>query len=297
MSRGGSRRGGERGDHTQVGPDGWAVAGNAAPRPPPKAGDLSNFGKINKTTSMTFGPSSVFAAGKTEKKRESATISRTGSVNMFSMLSQNPELANEVQAQSKSSRPPSRKPSIDLGPGGVPEQATPQRRKLNLLPRSIPKEDSPAASTAVSEDEGADASAPSMTEKEAKTQVDEDCKEFFNVRDINEAETYFTKLPTEHRHILVDKLVSKAIDGKQADSDLVANLFTRAAKDNWCSPEVFEQGFTPIAEMLDDIVIDVPKAIPLFATMLKAANLDEERSARLASKSEASDKLLGLLTA
>ena len=43
MSRGGSRRGGDRGDG-QVGPDGWAVAGGAASRPAPKAGDLSQFG-------------------------------------------------------------------------------------------------------------------------------------------------------------------------------------------------------------------------------------------------------------
>jgi len=60
------------------------VAGNGGVRAPPKVGDLSNFGKINKTTAMTFGPSSVFA-GKKEGKRES--ISRTSSIsNMFSTL-------------------------------------------------------------------------------------------------------------------------------------------------------------------------------------------------------------------
>jgi hypothetical protein len=88
MSRGGSRRGGDRSDHPPVAPDGWAVAGGSGPpRPPPKAGDLSNFGKINKTQQMTFGPSSVFAGKKgAESKREA--ISRTSSSsNMFSMLS------------------------------------------------------------------------------------------------------------------------------------------------------------------------------------------------------------------
>ncbi|KAJ3523992.1 hypothetical protein NM688_g8638 [Phlebia brevispora] len=303
MSRGGSRRGGDRGDHSQVGPDGWSVAGNIAPRPPTKAGDLSNFGKINKTTSMTFGPSSVFAAGKNEKKRES-TISRTGSVNMFSMLSQNPELANEVQAQSKSSRPPSRKPSIDLGTAGIPEsQGLPpmQRRKLNLLPRSVPKEDdrshdSPIASTAVSEDEGADSPAIAVSESAAKVRIEEDCKEFFNVRDLNEAEVYFTKLPAEHKHLLVDKLVSTAIDAKEADVALVADLFRRAAEKHWCSADAFEQGFSPTAELIDDIVIDVPKAFTQFATMLKATGLEEEPRTRLASKSVDSDKLLGMLT-
>ena len=92
MSRGGSRRGGDRSEFNntqQVGPDGWAVAGSGSgpPRPPPKAGDLTNFGKINKTQPMTFGLSSVFAGKKgAENKRE--TISRTNSSqNMFSMLS------------------------------------------------------------------------------------------------------------------------------------------------------------------------------------------------------------------
>jgi translation initiation factor 4G len=96
MSRGGSRRGGDRGEFAQVGPDGWAVAGSGsgAPRPPPKVGDLSNFGKISKGQPMTFGPGSVFAGKKgTESKRES--ISRTSSSsNMFSMLSQNTETAD-----------------------------------------------------------------------------------------------------------------------------------------------------------------------------------------------------------
>lgn len=92
MSRGGSRRGGDRSDVPQVGPDGWAVAGAAssAPRPPPKAGDLSQFGKIANTKGqpMTFGPSSVFAGKKgsaAAEKRES--LSRTASSsNMFMML-------------------------------------------------------------------------------------------------------------------------------------------------------------------------------------------------------------------
>ncbi|KAI0943850.1 hypothetical protein AcV7_001829 [Taiwanofungus camphoratus] len=62
MSRGSPKRGGDRGDHSQIGPHGLAVAGGSAPRPLPKAGDLSNFGKISKTTSMTFGPTSVLTS-------------------------------------------------------------------------------------------------------------------------------------------------------------------------------------------------------------------------------------------
>ncbi|RPD57735.1 hypothetical protein L227DRAFT_551661 [Lentinus tigrinus ALCF2SS1-6] len=302
MSRGGSRRGGDRGDHSQVGPDGWAVAGGPATRPASKAGDLSKFGQINKQTPMTFGPSSVFQKGDKTKSRES-TI-RAGSTNMFSMLSGNPELAAEVPS-GKSSRPPSRKNSIDLGSGGAPDAAgQPQRKRLQLLPRSVPvenkSESTPGASAANSDDEGAESTTGGhgMSEAEAKTRIEEDSKEFFSIRDLEEAEVYFTKLPSEHRHMLVDKLVTKAIESKEADAQLVADLFDRAVSRNLCSPASFEEGFTPTAEILDDIVIDAPKALNLFAIMMKGAHLheDEERRTRLASKSMDSDKLVGLLT-
>lgn len=299
MSRGGSRRGGNR--EEQTGPDGWAVAGGAQPTRPARAGDLSNFGKITKTASMTFGPSSVFVKKDGGKTSRESTISRAGSQNMFSMLSQNPELASEaVASNSKSSRPPSRKASIDLGHAGTPEVPT-QRKRLNLLPRSVPKEDSkdtPAGSVNGSEDDVPETGPTSMSADEAKKRVAEDIKEFFSVQSLDEAEVYFTKLPVEHRHLLIDKLVTHAMDGKEKDAQLVADLFARAASKNFCSPHTFEEGFNPTAEFLGDIAIDVPKAPQLFAIMLKGAGLDKDegRRERIAGKSEDTrDKLLELL--
>ena len=293
MSRGGSKRGGDRGEH-QVGPDGWAVAGNAPSRVPPKAGDLTNFGKISKTNSMTFGPTGVFA--KDKGKRDSASLSR-GS-NMFSKLMENPELAAEA-ATATSSRPPSRKPSVDLGSAGAPD-ALPQRRKLNLLPRSIPKPDETRSSTPAPSDVGhsddEDSAAPSMSEEEAKNRVKEDSKEFFSIRDLDEAEVYFTKLPSQHRWLLVDKLVTSAIESKEADAQLVGDFFSRAVSKNLCSPDHLEKGFMPTAEILDDIAIDAPKAFSLMAIMMKGAQLDEERRTQLASKLEDSAKLTSLLS-
>ena len=94
-------RTGDRGGFAQVGPDGWAVAGSGsgASRPPPKVGDLSNFGKISKAQPMTFGPGRVFAAKKgTESERES--ISPTSLIsNMSSMLSQNTEAGADNTAR------------------------------------------------------------------------------------------------------------------------------------------------------------------------------------------------------
>jgi len=70
MSRVGSRRGGDRGDHQPTGPDGWTVGGSNSARQPPKAGDLNDFGKIKKDRPLTFGPSRVFINKKPDSKKE-----------------------------------------------------------------------------------------------------------------------------------------------------------------------------------------------------------------------------------
>ncbi|KAI0050434.1 hypothetical protein FA95DRAFT_1603620 [Auriscalpium vulgare] len=286
MSRGGSRRGGERGDTHQ--PDGWSVAGSGPPRPPTKAGDLSNFGKISKPpAAMTFGPTSVFAAGKKETKGRENSISRTASSsNMFSMLSQNPEAVAEATS-TKPSRPPSRKPSVDLGQSGVPE-APLQRRKLQLLPRSRPVEESKADETPVGSEAGSEAGdddaapdAPTMSADEANNKIAEDIKEFFGIRSLDEGESYFSSLPAEHRHRL-----------------LVADLFAAARGKDLVSGDELEEGFNGLAEIIDDVAVDVPKAWTFFVTLLKGAGLDADdaRRGRIAEKTMNADKLLGLLT-
>ncbi|KAF8132090.1 armadillo-type protein [Boletus edulis] len=285
MSRGGSRRGGDR--NVESGPDGWTTAGGSVSRPQPKAGDLSQFGKISKAAPMVMGPSSVFT--KKDSKRDS--LSRTSSSsNMFSMLSQNPELA--VDTTAKSSRPPSRKPSVDLGQGGAPEPL--QRKKLQLLPRSKP---TPAEETPPPASEDEPEAPVQMSEADAKKKIDEDVKEFFAVRSMEEADVYFTNLPEDYRFHLVDKLVGSALESKETDATLVSEFFAQAASKGQCSPEVFEAGFMPMAELLDDIAIDAPNAFKFMAIMLKGAGFDrdEERLAQLAGKSIDSDKLLQLV--
>ncbi|OBZ69857.1 hypothetical protein A0H81_10315 [Grifola frondosa] len=87
-----------------------------------------------------------------------------------------------------------------------------------------------------------------------------------------------------------------AIESEEADAQLVANLFERAASRDLCSPASFEHGFQQVAEMLDDIAIYAPMAFSLMATMMKGARLDEERSSRLSSRLMHGDRLLSLLT-
>ncbi|KAJ3966054.1 armadillo-type protein [Lentinula raphanica] len=272
MSRGGSRRGSDKSEH-QPSADGWTLTGN--PRPPAKVGDLSKFGQISKGAPMTFGPSSVFAGKKDLNKRES--LSRTNSnANMFQML-QNVEAA---ELATKTSRPPSRKASVDLGPGGAPEPA-PQRKRLNLLPRTKPvdQDSAPQHEPESDSEEGAgDEVEQEMSEQEAKKKISEDVKEFFAVRNIDEAE-----------------LVNHAIESKEADARLVGDLFQRAASKQLCSSSALEEGFLGVAEFLDDIAIDAPKATDLLAIMIKGADLGEEQRTNIASKSvENGDKLLKL---
>ncbi|KAJ7270036.1 armadillo-type protein [Mycena haematopus] len=283
MSRGGSRRGGERGEFPGPGADGWTnVASGNAPRPPPKAGDLSNFGKIasSKGLPMTFGPSSVFSGKKDNSKRESLSRASSNS-NMFSMLSQTPDAAAEA------------------GPKPAAEPA--QRRRLILQPRTKPAEDQ-GTTTAEATPAGSDNSeseeeeaAPEMTKEDADKKIAEDAKEFFAVRNLDEAEVYFSALPAVHHYRLVEKLVGTAVEGKEALAQLVAELLTRVVSKELCSAEALEEGFVPLVEILEDIAIDAPKAPNNMALMMKAA-FDSDQAARIAAKCTEPDNLIALLS-
>ncbi|KAK0212418.1 hypothetical protein DFS33DRAFT_25830 [Desarmillaria ectypa] len=277
MSRGGSRRGGERGEFPQVGADGWAVAGgNSAPRPPSKAGDLSRFGQISsKGAPLTFGPQSSIYAGKKEKRE---SVQRTNSSqNMFSML--NTDSATEA---------------------ATPKEML-QRKRLILAPRSKPVDGQENAPTTAESEGSSDEEIPvehepiEMSDADAKKKIEEDIKEFNAVRNLDEAEVYFTQLPAKHHPLLVDKLISFAVESKEADAQLVSQLFSRASTKNLCTITDFESGFGVVLEFLDDIAIDAPMAFKLMATMMKGPAFDNEQRTRLASKTD-SVKLLGLLS-
>ncbi|KAH9006257.1 armadillo-type protein [Lactarius hatsudake] len=303
ISLGGSRRGGNR-EVADTPRPWWSAVGAGAAHAQPRAGSQSQFRKINKVAPMSFAPTSVFDDKKGgPKSRDSPMLRTASSSNMFSML-QSSDVTVDPPTP-KSSRPPSRKPSVDLGVGG-PLEPPQQRRKLQLLPRTKPvgeesEPSSPSASEAGSDDEAAgegDTSAPAaISEGEAKAKIDEDIKEFSGIRMLDEAESYFSGLPTKHRHRLVDALVMKSIEMKDRDVELVGDLFVRVREKDLCSPAMFEEGFIGLAEILDDLAVDIPKAWSYFATLLKGSGLDqdEERCARIAEKTMDSDRLNQLL--
>ncbi|KAG2114449.1 hypothetical protein BD769DRAFT_1642295 [Suillus cothurnatus] len=70
---------------------------------------------------------------------------------------------------------------------------------------------------------------------------------------------------------LVDKLVASALESKEADAGLVGDFFAQAMSSRQCTLEVFEKGFMLIADFLDDIAIDAPKAFDYMAIMPRGA--------------------------
>ncbi|KAG8958924.1 hypothetical protein FRC03_008693, partial [Tulasnella sp. 419] len=95
---------------------------------------------------------------------------------------------------------------------------------------------------------------------------------------------YFLDLPEEYRHLLVDKLVSRVLEGKEPDVKLVAELFSRVSTKSGCSSEAFEKGLSGTIEFLDDISIDVPHAYTSVAKLLKGTSLGNNGVESLASR-------------
>ncbi|KAF8071537.1 armadillo-type protein [Lyophyllum atratum] len=121
-----------------------------------------------------------------------------------------------------------------------------------------------------------------MTEMaKAMKKIAEDLDEFFAFRNLDEAGVYFTSLPAVYHHILINKATFRAIESKDADAQLLAQFFTHALAIGSCSLDAFEQGLSPVLEVIDDIVIDAPKAFSLFATIVKSVGLDEQWMTRL----------------
>lgn len=138
---------------------------------------------------------------------------------------------------------------------------------------------------------------PSLSKEAAIAKIAEYIKEFFTIRLLDKAESYFGQLPAEHHFRLLKKLTWIAIRSKVTDALLVADLFTRARTKNLCSPACFEDGFRSVAELLDDIAVDAPNAYDIFSVLIKSTGLDkdEERRTRIVTTLVDSGRLITLL--
>jgi translation initiation factor 4G len=185
-----------------------------------------------------FGPNSVFNKKKTGGAITPPTLSRQASTtNMFSAL------GDETGAA-----PADRRTSADAGEGN----AGPQRKKLNLKPRSVPmpgdeenagdedKEDEEDDEEEEEEQEETAAAAPTaMSADKAKTKIDSDMKELWGEKDAggsrnpDDVVEYFKALPQEHKPLLVTRLVEDIFRlSKYKDAEVVAKGWKQALEED-----------------------------------------------------------------
>jgi len=154
---------------------------------------------------------------------------------------------------------------------------------LKLLPRSVPlgKREDESVSPSAGESSH---DLPEMSEEKAKAKISEDVKEFWQVRDVTEAVSYFKDLPATYHEQLVNKFVSDVINMKEADVVVIADLFTQSVAAGNVSTDALKKGLSETVEFLDDIAVDVPQAYPFMAKLMKGATLSKEDVEELGAK-------------
>lgn len=279
LSRGGSRSGNRR-DGTQPGE--WqSVSSN--PRSISRPTDFSNIGRNISSSSVTpsFGPSSVFANRKGKPATASnapSPTSRPSSANMFSALHE----AHESES------PAERRTSTDDG------EAAPQRKKLNLAPRT-----KPLAAEDDSREEGEEAqfeeeaAGTELSEGDIKSKIDLDMKELWGDKDQggsrNPADVaeYFSSLPESRRSLLATRLLDDLFRiSKLKDAEVVAKGWKVSLEQQAVSSEVLKQALEARMPTLDDEAIDFPNAYDAVALLTRSLSLSDDDVSALGDKIE-----------
>ncbi|OCF38389.1 translation initiation factor 4G [Kwoniella heveanensis CBS 569] len=287
ISRGGSRTGHSRRDGPQPGE--WqSVSTN------PRAGigrpaDFSGIGRNISSTGMpsapTFGPSSVFARKGKAGAAGSVTppLSRQpSSANMFSALNDAPDTA-----------PAERRPSADAG------EPAPQRKKLQLAPRTKPLPGEGEGEDEGDKEEGEEEEgeetegAADMSEDAAKAKITSDMKELWGEkdqggsRDAEDIAEYFRALPEARRPLLAERLVDDVFRiAKLPDAKVVAKGWKAALSGNAASVDVLKEALEKRVPTLDDDAIDYPSAYKAVGYLIRALSLSPEDVDAIADKIE-----------
>ncbi|QRV97984.1 mRNA cap guanine-N7 methyltransferase [Ceratobasidium sp. AG-Ba] len=272
IRRGGSFRGRGRGDYRHP---------RNTEQSPPEAGDLSNFANISSPNGLSFGPTSVI--NKRDSVQRGASRSRaSASRNMFA-LSGGRGRGDQFQSSVHTS-PNSYRQSGRFDSGGSPtEERGSLRQGMGQLSVT-------SLIGIVSTDDGADTLGLTATLDALKLasgaderRIYEDIKrylyeqEYLYVESVEEAILALEKLPSDHRHVFVDKLIRTAFIGGNKTVVLAEKLFASIAKQGAWSTQVFERGLLPSIETADDTAIDVPHLYEWLARMIHAAGLERSR--------------------
>lgn len=282
MSRGGSRRGQQR---EQYGADGFITVGNQ-PAPPvhqSKAGNLSAFGKgIDRSGShrpLSVGPQSVFARKNQKSDDGSNPPSRTASSqNIFSLLSGAGDGSDAVQNEETAAS--SGRPKLNLAKRTKPLPGSEDNEKDV---EDAAKEDDENEEDEDEIDDEDQAEETELSEEDAKRKIDNDIKEFLEVKDIGEGELAMQGLPSSLRGQFINKIVEVVLNRKEDEVKLVGKLFEKAHQSGLLDDTMVESGLKDHIEYLDDISIDVPSAYTFMAILLVSSGLNKEKIESLAS--------------
>lgn len=292
-SRGGSRRGQPGGGYpgAAVGPDGWTAVGGAPPPPrPARVGDMSNFGVIQRSGSgrpltMGGGPNSVFAkkAAKTSEDGSKPPSRTSSSANMFEMLNQSEADQQAAAAAATSASSATERPKLKLAPRTKPVPGEDGEEQEEAGEEDKADEEDGGAAAAGDADE-----VEEMSDEKAKQKIDEDVKEFLNVRDIGEGVMAMEGLPTSRRPEFLGKIIETVLNKKEDDVRAVARLLSKAKSDGLLADNaLLEEGFDKAGiSFLEDISIDIPNVYKFMAILLVASGLAEDKIEKLAESIE-----------
>lgn len=238
ISRGGSRSGRDRHEGSQPGE--WQSV-SAGPRSLNRPTDFSNMGRNISSggTAPSFGPTSIFNSRKgkagTPTNITPPMSRQPSSANMFSALNDTQE--NDIISAERLT-------STDNG------ESAPQRKRLNLAPRTKPIE-----GEGESKDEGAGEEVhgdtvddQSLSEEEAKAKIDLDMKELWGEKDQGGSRNpediadYFSALPVSHRPLLAERLLNDIFRiSRLKDAEIVAKGWKIALLQQSVSADVLRQ--------------------------------------------------------
>ena len=238
MSRGGSRRGDQRSGYGGMpgASDQWQSVGS---RPPPKAADMTGFGKIQIGGGPgTFGPASVFNRNKSKPKSGDVTPPNgvaTTNANPFSALGMDDGSGDVSVGEDNSAG------SSEPGP---------QRKRLVLQPRTVSSANVNADANADAEADADDSGEPAeggMSTDDVERKIKADLAEFWGekgtvgTRNTDDVVSYFEALSEEGRSELAKRLVDDIFRLSRAeDTSLVAEAFTKSASAGFLTSETIK---------------------------------------------------------
>ncbi|ORY32813.1 hypothetical protein BCR39DRAFT_521719 [Naematelia encephala] len=289
ISRGGSRAGHTRG-RDGPGPGEWqAVGANAGPRPLQRPTDFSNIGRNLSSAGIpsapTFGvPSSVFAKRKPGPGGATPPLSRQASV---ANISANPFSA--LGDEAGEAAPGERRESQD--------ESGPQRKRLNLAPRTKPLPGQDDEEDVEAEHEAEEVATPAeatiMGESAAKSKIDSDMKELWGEKDVGGSRNpediveYFRALPEERHLLLSTRLVNDVFRiSKYKEAEVVGKGWSKALEQGVVTQENLKKTLATRITSLDDDSIDFPQAYKAVALLMRSLSLSDEEIEVLANTIE-----------